>query len=106
MNEKEKGPFEVDLSQETKENVEKTEENIEKKFEKILDIPIKLKVEIGSKSMSIKEFLSLGKGSIIPLDKKIDEPLILTVNDIPFAEVEVLILDANFGIRILKILEK
>lgn len=108
MNENQKYPFKEDLSQEKEE--EKTEEikevNILEKLKKISDIPVIIKVEIGSKEISIKEFLSLGKGSIVTLDKTIDEPLILSVNNVPFAEVEILVIDSNFAVRILKILEK
>ncbi|MCS7180292.1 MAG: FliM/FliN family flagellar motor C-terminal domain-containing protein [bacterium] len=106
MNENQKIPFKEDLSQGKEPKEEIKEENIIEKLKKIYDIPVSLKVEIGHKEMSIKEFLSLGKGSIVTLDKSIDEPLLLTINNVPFAEVEILVIDSNFAVRILKILEK
>ncbi|CAL4042018.1 Flagellar motor switch protein FliN [Buchnera aphidicola (Tetraneura ulmi)] len=67
-------------------------------------IPIKLSVELGNKKISIKDFLKLSIGSILPLDKKIDKPLNIYINDYLIAEGEIVIIESKYGMRITKII--
>ncbi|XRX43162.1 MAG: flagellar motor switch protein FliN [Buchnera aphidicola (Tetraneura sorini)] len=67
-------------------------------------IPIKLSVELGNTKISIKDFLKLSTGSILPLDKKVEKPLNIYVNDYLIAKGEIVIIESKYGIRITKIL--
>ncbi len=66
----------------------------------LLDVDLEVLVELGRKTMLIKEVLKLGKGSIVELDKAAGEPLGIFVNGRKLAEGEVVVVDDHFGIRI------
>jgi flagellar motor switch protein FliM len=50
---------------------------------KVKQSDLELIVELGTSSITIEEFLTMGIGDVIQLDKKINEPLILKIGDIP-----------------------
>lgn len=66
----------------------------------LLDVDLEVLVELGRKSMLIKDVLKLGKGSVVELDKAAGEPLGIFVNGRKLAEGEVVVVDDHFGIRI------
>ncbi len=70
----------------------------------ILDIPLKVTVELGKTEMLIRDILNLGPGSIIELDKLAGEPVEVLVNGKPIARGEVVVIDENFGVRITDII--
>jgi flagellar motor switch protein FliN len=66
----------------------------------VLDVPLRLNVELGRATMSIAEILGLAPGSIIELDKLAGEPVDIVVNDRVIAKGEVVVVDENFGVRL------
>lgn len=66
----------------------------------ILDVPLKVTVELGRTRMQIRDVLELGKGSVVELDKLAGEPVDLLVNGKLIARGEVVVIDENFGIRV------
>ncbi len=72
-------------------------------LELLLDIPVKLSVELGSVQMSMQEVLQLGPGSVVQLDKSADAPVELFVNQKLVARGEVVMMDDRFGIKITEI---
>jgi flagellar motor switch protein FliN/FliY len=66
----------------------------------VLDVPVELVVEIGRTRMSIRETLSIGRGSIITLEKLAGEPADLLVNGRLIARGEVVAVDEEFGFRV------
>lgn len=76
------------------------------KLEALLDIPLNVSVELGRTSMTLKQVLELGSGSLVELDKLTGEPVDILVNGKAIAEGEVVVIGENFGIRITKILSK
>ena len=76
------------------------------KLEALLDIPLDVSVELGRTSMTLKQVLDLGSGSLVELDKLTGEPVDILVNGKAIAEGEVVVIGENFGIRITKILSK
>lgn len=75
-----------------------------KNIDLILDIPLKVTVELGKAEMYIRDILNLGPGSIIELDKLAGEPVEVLVNGKPVARGEVVVIDENFGVRITDII--
>ena len=69
----------------------------------ILDVPLKVTVELGRTHKSIKEVLALTNGSIVELDKLAGEPVDIQVNGKFLAKGEVVVIDENFGVRITEI---
>ena len=69
----------------------------------VLDVPVELSVEIGRTTMTIRETLELGPGSIVTLDRATGEPVDLLVNGRPIARGEVVAIDEEFGLRITEV---
>lgn len=70
----------------------------------ILDIPLKVSVELGRAKVIIKDLLQLGQGSVLELDKLAGEPLEVLVNGKLVARGEVVVVNEKFGIRLTDII--
>lgn len=70
----------------------------------ILDIPLKVTVELGRTEVIIKDLLQLGQGSVLELDKLAGEPLEILVNGKLVAKGEVVVVNEKFGIRLTDII--
>lgn len=75
-------------------------------FSKLYDIPITIRVLLGSKFMSIEEILELKEKSIIKLDKLAGEPVEILAGEQIIAKGEMIIIpnDEKFGVRITEII--
>jgi flagellar motor switch protein FliN/FliY len=72
----------------------------------LLDIPLKVTVELGRTQKVIKDILELSQGSIIELDKLAGEPVDILVNNKLIAKGEVVVIDENFGVRVTDIVNQ
>ncbi len=72
----------------------------------LLDIPLKVTVELGRTKKLIKDILELSQGSIIELDKLAGEPVDILVNNKLIAKGEVVVIDENFGVRVTDIISQ
>jgi flagellar motor switch protein FliN/FliY len=70
----------------------------------ILDIPVKLTVELGRTKMTIKELLKLSQGSVVSLDGLAGEPLDILINGYLIAQGEVVVVADKYGVRITDII--
>jgi len=66
----------------------------------LMDVELKVTVELGRKLMTIAEILNLGKGAVIELAKAAGEPLDIYVNGTRMAKGEVVVIDEQFAVRI------
>jgi flagellar motor switch protein FliN/FliY len=73
-------------------------------IEFILDLPLRVSVELGRTRMVVNDLLQLAQGSIIELDKLAGEPLEVLVNDKMIARGEVVSVNDKFGIRVTDII--
>jgi flagellar motor switch protein FliN/FliY len=69
----------------------------------LLDVPVQLSVEIGRSKVPINQLISLSQGSVIELDRGVNEPLDLLVNGTLMARGEVVVVDGQFGLRLIDI---
>lgn len=70
----------------------------------LMDVTMNMTVELGRATMTIRDILSLGEGSIIELQKLAGEPVDLLVNGKLIAKGEVVVIDENFGVRVTDII--
>ncbi|HGP0346892.1 TPA: flagellar motor switch protein FliN [Cronobacter sakazakii] len=70
----------------------------------IMDIPVKLTVELGRTRMTIKELLRLTQGSVVALDGLACEPLDILINGYLIAQGEVVVVADKYGVRITDII--
>ncbi len=72
----------------------------------IMDIPIDVQIMLGSSRMQVSGLMNLTEGAIIALDKKIGEPVEITVNGRKIGRGEITVLehdDTRFGIKLTEI---
>lgn len=70
----------------------------------ILDIPLKVSVELGRTKMPVSELLNLTQGSVIELSKLAGEPMEVYVNDKLIARGEAVVVNEKFGVRLTDII--
>ena len=66
----------------------------------LLDVSMKLSVELGSCLLSMRDVLQLSVGSVVQLDKAAEAPVDLYVNQKLVARGEVVVVEDRFGIKI------
>jgi len=69
----------------------------------ILDVPLQLVVELGRTKKTINEILALNVGSIVELDNLAEDNVNILVNGKLVARGEVIVIDENFGVRIMEV---
>ncbi len=72
----------------------------------LLDVELPISVSFGHSEMQLKDVLKLGAGSVIELDKSVNDPVTIIVNDKPIAKGEVVMVEGNYGVRILEVESK
>jgi len=72
-------------------------------LEVLLDVPVKVTVELGSCQMPMREVLQLNSGSVVQLDKIAEAPVDLFVNQKRIAHGEVVVVEDRLGIKITKV---
>ena len=70
----------------------------------ILDIPLRVTVELGRTKMVVSELLNLGQGSVVELNKLAGEPMEVLVNDKLVARGEAVVVNEKFGVRLTDII--
>lgn len=68
-------------------------------FRLLQDVDVKLTVEIGSTSLTLRELLALGETSVIELDRAANELLDVLVNGTLIGRGEVVMVGDRFGVR-------
>ena len=68
-------------------------------FRLLQDVDVKLTVEIGSTSLTLRELLALGESSVIELDREANELLDVFVNGTLIGRGEVVTVGDRFGVR-------
>ena len=75
----------------------------ESNFDLLMDVPVTLSVEIGRTRIPIKDLLALNQGSVVELDREVNDPLDLMVNGMLIARGEVVELEGRFGLRLIDV---
>lgn len=72
----------------------------------ILDLPLKVTVELGRARVMIQDILQYGQGSVVELNKKAGDLLEVTVGNQLVAKGEVVVVNEKFAVRILEIVDE
>lgn len=72
----------------------------EDKLNIVLDVKVRVTVQLGSCLLPMRDVLELAPGSIVQLHQNANDPVGLYVNDRLVAYGEVVVIDDNFGIKI------
>jgi flagellar motor switch protein FliN/FliY len=76
----------------------------DKALDIVLDVKVKVTVQLGSCQMPMREVLALAPGSIVQLMQRASDPVGLFVNDKLVAHGEVVVVEDNFGIKITELI--
>ena len=74
-----------------------------KNIDRLLEVEMNVTVRFGKTEMPLREIVNFGVGSMIELNRSVDEPVELLVNNFPFACGEVVVIDGYYGVRITEI---
>ncbi len=74
-------------------------------YDKLTDIGVELVSELGSITMSVRDFMKLKKGSVINLEKPAGESIELYINNKIVGKGEVIVFEENLAVRINEILD-
>jgi len=66
-------------------------------------IPVNVTLEVASTEIPLKELMDVDANSVITLDKLAGEPLDVKVNGALFAKAEVVVVNGNYGLRIVEL---
>jgi flagellar motor switch protein FliN len=70
----------------------------------VLDIPVRLSVELGRTEIPIREVVNLGRGSMIELDRSPGAPLDVRVNGVLIGRGEVVVInEERLGLRFVEV---
>jgi flagellar motor switch protein FliN/FliY len=72
-------------------------------LELLLDVKVKLTVELGACQMSMRDVLQLNPSSVVKLDKTAQTPVDLYANQKRIARGEVVVVDDSYGIKIIEL---
>lgn len=72
----------------------------EKALDIVLDVKVKVTVQLGSCQLPMRDVLELSPGSVVQLQQHASDPVGLYVNDKLVAYGEVVVVEDNFGIKI------
>jgi len=73
-------------------------------IETLLKVPVSLSIEVGRKRMRLDDLLDTQEGSVIELERMLDEPLDILVNGTLIAHGVIVLAKERFGIQITDIL--
>lgn len=73
------------------------------KLDMLADINVRVTVEVGSASLTLASLLELSEGSVLELDRQVNDPLDLFVNGTLIARGEIVETNGRFGIRVLDV---
>ncbi len=72
----------------------------DKTLDIVLDVKVKVTVQLGSCLLPMREVLELAAGTVIQLSQQASDPVGLYVNDKLIAYGEVVVVEDSFGIKI------
>lgn len=70
----------------------------------IMEVPLRLSVELGSASLPVREVLALSKGSVVELDRMSGEPADIYVNERLIARGELTVKEDRVAVRITELI--
>jgi flagellar motor switch protein FliN/FliY len=68
-----------------------------------MDVELKVSLRFGQRQMPLREVLELTSGSVIELDRQVDEPVELLLDGKVIARGRAVIVDGNYGLRVTEI---
>lgn len=74
-------------------------------MDRVIDVPLTVTLRFGQRQMTLRELLDLNTGSLVELDQQVEEPVHLMLGERVIARGEVVIVDGNYGMRVLEVVD-
>jgi flagellar motor switch protein FliN/FliY len=71
----------------------------------VLDVALNVTLRFGQRQLALREVLDLTSGSVVELDRQVDEPVELVLDGRVVARGEAVIIDGNYGMRITQVVQ-
>ncbi len=69
----------------------------------VMDVELNVTLRFGQRQLTLREVLDLNSGSVVELDRQVDEPIELVLDGRVVARGEAVIIDGNYGMRVTQV---
>lgn len=76
----------------------------DRKLEILMDVELDVTLRFGERQMALRDILDLSAGSVVELNQDVQDPVELLVGNKVIARGEVVVLDGNYGLRVMEII--
>lgn len=76
------------------------------KLDRLLDVELPVSVSFGRAQLPLKDVIKLTTGSIVELNRSVSEPVEIIVNNCVIARGQVVVVEGNFGVRIMQVVSR
>jgi flagellar motor switch protein FliN len=74
------------------------------KLDLLMDVELEVALQFGERQMPLREILDLSAGSVVELDQNVQDPVALLVGEKVVARGQVVVVDGNYGLRVMEII--
>jgi flagellar motor switch protein FliN/FliY len=71
----------------------------------VMDVELNVTLRFGRRQLPLREVLELTTGSVVELDRQVEEPVELLLDGIVIARGEAVVVDGNYGLRVTEVLK-
>lgn len=71
----------------------------------VMDVELNVTLRFGQRQLALREVLELTSGSVVELDRQVDEPVELILDGRVVARGEAVIIDGNYGMRVTQLVQ-
>ena len=71
----------------------------------VMDVELNVTLRFGQRKLSLREVLELTTGSVVELDRQVEEPVELLLDGMVIARGEAVVVDGNYGLRVTEVLQ-
>jgi flagellar motor switch protein FliN/FliY len=71
----------------------------------VMNVELNVTLRFGQRHLTLREVLELTSGSVVELDRQVEEPIELILNNRVIARGEAVVIDGNYGLRVTEVLQ-
>lgn len=69
----------------------------------VMDVELNVTLRFGQRQLTLREVMDLASGSVVELDRQVEEPVELLLNGMVIARGEAVVIDGNYGLRVTEV---
>jgi flagellar motor switch protein FliN/FliY len=69
----------------------------------VMDVELNVTLRFGKRQLTLREVMELTSGSVVELDREVEEPVELLLNGMVIARGEAVVIDGNYGLRVTEV---